>query len=100
MMKEVSESLAGRVGVLSMYSLSRAEIEGRESKPFNPANVKAAESSDTVSDIYDMILRGGMPRLISDPGLSYEDYFGSYVQTYIERDIRELTRVKDENKFN
>ena len=36
MMKNVSESLAGRVGILSMYSLSRAEIEGRASVPFLP----------------------------------------------------------------
>lgn len=99
MMKEVSESLAGRVGVLSMYSLSRSEIEGRDCIPFNPATVKNLESEDTVSHIIDMIIRGGMPRLISDSDLSYEDYYGSYIQTYLERDIRDLIVVKNENKF-
>ena len=99
MMNEVSESLAGRVGVLSMYSLSRAEIEGRDSIPFNPANITNIESSDTISNIFDMIIRGGMPQIVSDPDLSYEDYYGSYIQTYIERDIRDLINVKDENKF-
>ena len=99
MMKGVSESLAGRVGVLSMYSLSRAEIENRSSNPFNPANTGNVKSTDTVSDVFDKILRGGMPRVISDHELPAEDYFGSYIQTYIERDIRELIRVKDEGKF-
>lgn len=100
MMKEVSESLAGRAGVLSMYSLSRSEIENRESIPFNPANIGAFASDDTISDIFDRILKGGMPRVISDPVLSLEDYYGSYVQTYIERDIRDLIKIKDESKFN
>ena len=99
MMNKVSESLAGRVGVLSMYSLSRAEIEGRATAPFNPANVKNAMSEDTISDIFDKILKGGMPRLISDPLLSADDFYGSYIQTYIERDIRDLVHIKDENKF-
>lgn len=99
MMNEVSESLAGRVGVLAMYSMSRAEIEKKESKPFNPANVKNIVSDDSISKIFDRILKGGMPRIISEPDISSEDYYGSYIQTYIERDIRDLIKIKDENKF-
>ena len=99
MMSNVSESLAGRVGILSMYSLSRAEIEGRDSIPFNPSAIKNLTSDDVISDIFDKILRGGMPQIISDPGLSYEDYYGSYMQTYIERDIRDLINIKNESKF-
>lgn len=99
MMNNVSESLAGRVGILSMFSLSRAEIEGRESKPFNPSNVGNIVSDDSITDIFDKILRGGMPRLITDTELSADDFFGSYVQTYLERDIRDLISIKDENKF-
>ena len=100
MMSNVSESLAGRVGILSMYSLSRAEIEGRDSIPFNPSAIKNLTSDDVISDIFDKILRGGMPQIISDPGLSYEDYYGSYMQTYIERDIRDLSNIKNESKFS
>lgn len=99
MMSNVSESLAGRVGILSMYSLSRAEIEGRESIPFNPSAVKDIKSQDTITEIFDKILKGSMPRVISDSELLYEDYYGSYIQTYIERDIRDLINIKDENKF-
>ena len=99
MMNNVSESLAGRVGILSMFSLSRAEIEGRESKPFKPSIIKTEASEDTVTEIFDKILKGGMPGIISDPELSEEDFYGSYVQTYIERDIRDLINIKDERKF-
>lgn len=99
LMKNVSESLAGRVGILSMYSLSRAEIENRNSVPFLPCNIRNTESTDTITEIFEKIYRGGMPRMIIDPELSPEDYFGAYMQTYLERDIRDLITVRDENKF-
>ncbi|MBD5484842.1 MAG: ATP-binding protein [Lachnospiraceae bacterium] len=99
LMKNVSESLAGRVGILSMYSLSRAEIESRDSVPFLPCNIRNTESNDTITEIFEKIYRGGMPRMVTDPKLSPEDYFGAYMQTYLERDIRDLITVKDENKF-
>lgn len=99
MMRNVSESLAGRVGILSMYSLSRAEIEGRASVPFLPDKIEVTESDDTITDIFEKIYRGGMPRMVTDKELLPEDYFGAYMQTYLERDIRDLIAVKDENKF-
>ncbi len=99
MMRNIGESLAGRVGILSMYSLSRAEIEGRESEPFRPDRIKAAKSSDEITGIFEKIYRGGMPRMVTDQELLPEDYFGAYMQTYLERDIRDLLTVKDENKF-
>lgn len=99
MMKNVSESLAGRVGILSMYSLSRAEIEGRKSVPFLPDKIHMEESEDTITEIFEKIYRGGMPRMIADQELLAEDYFGAYMQTYLERDIYDLVAIKDENKF-
>lgn len=99
LMKNVSESLAGRVGILSMYSLSRAEIEERDSVPFLPSTSIAPQSTDTITDIFQKIYRGGMPRMITDKELLPEDYFGAYMQTYLERDIRDLITVKDESKF-
>lgn len=99
MMKNVGESLAGRVGILSMYSLSRAEIEGRQSIPFRPDRIDKMESNDTITDIFKKIYRGGMPKMITDRGLQPEDYFGAYMQTYLERDIRDLITIKDESKF-
>lgn len=99
MMRNIRESLAGRVGILSMYSLSKAEIEGRESEPFLPGRIKTTESTDEVTGIFEKIYRGGMPRMVTDKELLPEDYFGAYMQTYLERDIRDLITVRDENKF-
>ncbi len=99
MMNNVSESLSGRVGILSMYSFSRAETEGRESIPFLPSKAKNTVSEDKISEIFERIIRGSMPQLVCDLGLQAEDYYGSYLQTYIERDIRNLVNIKDEGKF-
>lgn len=99
MMKNVSESLAGRVGILSMYSLSRAEIEGKKSSPFLPDKIGPSQSDDTITGIFEKIFRGGMPQMIADKDLLAEDYFGAYMQTYLERDIRDFITIKDESKF-
>lgn len=99
LMKNVSESLAGRAGILSMYSLSRAEIEGRNSAPFLPGKAGPSASADTITDIFRKIHLGGMPRMVTDQALLPEDYFGAYMQTYLERDIRDLITIKEEAKF-
>lgn len=98
-MKDVSESLAGRVGILTLYSLSYSEIIGKTSKPFLNENMIFGEQNRSVSEVFEQIYRGGMPKLIADKDLSVEDYFGSYMQTYLERDIRDLIRIRDETKF-
>ena len=93
-MEGVSESLAGRAGILSIYGLSRAEIKGKPEKPFLPTVGPVAESgfvarsSETVVDVFDQIYRGSMPQMIVDSELAPEAYYGGYVQTYLERDVR------------
>ena len=99
LMKNVSESLAGRVGILSLYGLSQSEILGKEEQPFLPSHSVIIKSKETTKTIFEKILRGGMPQLIVDPDLTPESYFGEYLQTYIERDIRDLLAVKNENRF-
>ncbi len=99
MMKNVSETLAGRVGILTLYSFSQAEIAGRESKPFLPADGIVPDTKVDLSTLFDRIYRGSMPMMIANEGLSVEDYYGSYMQTYLERDIRDLITIKDEGKF-
>ena len=99
MTDKVSESLAGRVGILSMYSMSRAEIEGRESRPFLPSDIRDVTPQDNINDIFSKILKGGMPGVVSDPYMNTEDFYGSYLQTYIERDIRNLVNIQNEGKF-
>ena len=100
LMKHVSESLAGRVGILQLFGLSRAEIAGAQEKPFLPgAFIGAKNSKETITTIFNKIYRGTFPQMIKDKKLSPEAYFGEYLQTYLERDIRELIEIKNERKF-
>lgn len=99
MMENVSESLAGRVGVLTLYSLSQAETEGRESNPFLPGEYASNQNAVGISELFDRILRGSMPKVVAESGMPLSDYYGSYMQTYLERDIRDLITIKDEQKF-
>ena len=99
MMKNVSESLAGRAGLLSLYGFSRSEIFRKEETPFLPSNQLHEKSPETITTIFDRIYRGSMPQMVIDEGLSPEAYFGEYLQTYLERDIRDLLEIKNESKF-
>ena len=62
MMKNVSESLAGRVGIMTLYSLSQSELEGRENEAFLPSNVKAG-GNRTVSEILNAFIGAVCRRL-------------------------------------
>lgn len=103
MMKNVSESLAGRVGIVNMFSLSYNEISNRNEVPFLPIydRVIANRNSniDSVDQVFERIFRGSMPKLITNPKMNSENYFSSYVQTYIERDIRDIVKITNETKF-
>lgn len=99
MMKNVSESLAGRVGLLSLYGFSRAEILKTEEIPFLPDKLLELKAEETITTVFDKIYRGSMPRLVADEALDPEDYFGEYLQTYLERDIRDLLEIRNESKF-
>ena len=72
LMKNVSESLAGRVGSLSLYALSRAEIYGTEEVPFLPSNKLRPKHDETITTVFDHIFRGSMPQMVIDPELTPE----------------------------
>lgn len=91
LMKGVSESLAGRVGLVEMYSLSYAEKKGFSSKVFDPRNLEKRIEVDPV-DIFQNIFEGGMPEYIAS-GIDRKDFFEGYIKTYIERDVRDLAQV-------
>ena len=105
MMKNVSESLAGRIGVLNLAGLSLREICGVGfDKPFIPTAEYFVERREDIKetdykDIWKIIHRGGMPRLNADPEMDRQAFYASYFKTYIERDVRELAQVGDELKF-
>ena len=98
-MKGVSESLAGRVGLLSLYGLSRAEIAGTSETPFLPCKRFVERSPETVVSVFEKIYRGAMPQMVVDPELTPDAYYGEYTQTYLERDVRELLEVRNLSAF-
>ena len=98
-MKGVSESLAGRVSILNLYSLSRREIKGLPSRPFLPKESLYKEESDDEYGVFDDIFLGGMPKLLSENNISIDEYFASYIQTYLDRDINEIIQVQNKLVF-
>lgn len=102
-MKNVSESLAGRVGLLELYPLSNREIENKEEELFLPQYemLEKRERAERIEidKLYEKILKGNYPELYSNNKIESKTFFETYIKTYIERDIRELINVKDETKF-
>lgn len=104
LMRGISESLAGRVRILEMPSLSLRERMGEANQPhpYIPAEVKQkGESLSTPNHLIDMwhiIHRGSMPEL-QTPDIEWDIFYSDYVGTYLERDVRDLINVRDEAKF-
>ena len=102
-MKDISESLAGRIGILELYPLSNREIENKKEEIFLPEYKKLEKkervNKTDINKLYKKILKGSYPELYSNLNIDSKDFFETYIKTYIERDIRELINVKDEIKF-
>lgn len=106
MMSGVSESLAGRVGVLNMLGLSRRELlgQGREAGPFIPGSEQFNSRLEKsiyldIKSLYRLIWRGSYPVIASDENVDWHIFYDSYLQTYLQRDIRDLARVGSETSF-
>ena len=102
LMKGVQESLAGRVAVVDMLGLSEAEIAKApaESKPFYPDNKPPRKSKKkTIMQVYADIWNGGYPELVTNPKIGRDNFYKSYMQTYIERDVRDYAGVANDIKF-
>ena len=93
LMKDVSETLAGRVSITELTGLSLREIYGvKYNRHFVPTEeyLKTREQELTsYTDIWTVIHRGSYPELY-DVDRDWQDYYSSYVSTYLERDINEL----------
>lgn len=104
LMENVSESLAGRVGIVNLLGLSDAEIYQEPSEPFltdaaHLMNRLSVRSYRGLNEIYGRIFKGSMPELYADPKVDWETYYRSYVDTYLQRDVRDLAQVADEMQF-
>ena len=104
MMKNVSESLAGRVGIINLLGLSTSEINAVSSEVFTTDSerlmkrIEKAKKSD-LNGLYSRIFKGSMPKLYADDNVDLEMYYRSYIDSYLKRDIKDLTQVADEMAF-
>lgn len=109
LMRGITESLAGRVAILDMLGLSQAELDGRalSGDPFLPdaewieeARAASGGGHGSLMDVFRRIWLGSFPRLNELGPHSRDVFYRSYVQTYIQRDVQDLTRVTDQMAFN
>jgi len=105
MMELAQESLAGRVAILHMPTLSQHEIYGTgENTPFsiNLTALKERKATGKPADmtsIYERIWNGSMPGHVSGKFTDRNIFYSSYLQTYIERDVSELIPSVDKLQF-
>jgi len=78
LMENVSESLAGRIAILELHSLSASELRSAKFKQ---------------EQIDDILIKGGYPELWANPDLQADIYFSDYVQTYLEKDLKQIVNV-------
>ncbi|MBU2102162.1 MAG: ATP-binding protein, partial [Candidatus Omnitrophica bacterium] len=82
LMAHVSESLAGRIAVFNLLSFSFSELSGRAV----PHDMQALKH---------LVLRGGFPEVNIRKNINLELWFSGYLQTYLERDVRQLRQIGD-----
>ncbi len=99
LMKNASDSLAGRVGIINLNSFTYSEIIQNENKKlFDPIDIRKSPKID-VNDLYKIIYKGGMPELYNNKNISQEIFFQGYIDTYISRDVKSLTEIGNEMAF-
>ena len=106
LMRGVQESLAGRVALLTMTSLSQSEIMGHENRVFNLSideltlrQRTIGEVNNSVSEIFTRIWSGNMPAICSNAVEDKNIFYGAYITTYIERDVNFISPGIDALKF-
>lgn len=104
-MKNVRETLAGRIGILELYSLSKNEVEGLTfpneldfSLPCLLTRQSFTKKND-IMEVFEHIWRGGMPDALSADSEQRQEYFNSYIETYLMRDVAEEGGITDTVRF-
>ena len=81
-METISESLAGRISIINLETLSAMELRAKPRLP-----------------LADHLWKGGYPELWSNPNMVPDDFFESYIGTYVERDLKQIVNVKNLTDF-
>jgi predicted AAA+ superfamily ATPase len=99
--ERITESLAGRAAMLRLLPLSHREARGQPGDPMSWESGKRAGSKRKVlqREMWEDFLRGGYPELVANPGRGANMWHASYVQTYLERDVRTIRQVGDLSQF-
>lgn len=105
LMRGVQESLAGRVALLHMSPMSQREIIGAPCVPFTTDFDQLLAENKNIApvetpELFERIWKGCMPGLVSGQYTDRNIYYSSYLSTYVERDVRELSGNIDALKFN
>lgn len=105
LMQGVQESLAGRVALLHMSPLSQREITDSPSRPFTTDFSALLSDSREIKPVsavkmYNRIWNGCMPGMLGGDYTDRNIFYSSYLSTYIERDVRELSGAIDALKFS
>ena len=105
LMRGVQESLAGRVALLHMSPLSQREIIGADCVPFTTDTETLIEECRKISPVdtpalFERIWRGSMPGIVSGLYPGRNMYYSSYLSTYVERDVRDISGTVNALKFN
>lgn len=102
LMEGVSESLAGRVAILNLSGFSSREIQSRpRGEPFICGNeiIATTDLKESLKFVFDRIWRGSYPAMWTENSPDWELYYSSYLQTYLQRDVKNLINAGDERSF-
>lgn len=103
LMQNITESLAGRVGIINLLGMSNSEIIATEShSPFLPINLLKSNNGyyiDSLSGIYQKMWRGSFPAIALNTEIDRDLFYSSYIQTYLQRDVMALTKIGDAGAF-
>lgn len=101
LMKNVTESLAGRVGILELQGLSQSEkAKFPNRKPFLPTSDLTSEIPPFgLNSLYDTIFKGSYPAVVANKDAQWQSFYRSYVSTYIERDVKQILNITQEGNF-
>ncbi len=106
MMKGISETLAGRIAILNLLGFSQRERHRLDLnvKPFLPNKINLKKRQENSVDtslkkVYQNLWSGCFPALVAGPIKDRDLFYSSYLQTYLQRDVKDLTQVGDEAAF-
>lgn len=99
--ERVTESLPGRAAILHLLPMSWREACGNLHAPLAWDADSGTGTGKPLSptEFWSRILRGGYPELVANPGRDLQLWHSSYIQTYLERDVRSLRQVGDLGRF-